>query len=118
MQPTIADGEVLVSIKVGEISRGDIVTVDMEDSSNLVKRVVAVPGDTLEIKDGDLFINGKVDTSFVSEKGYKYSKNLSVKLNKDEYFVMGDNRDNSLDSRIYGAFDRKEISGRVIFHFY
>lgn len=85
--------------------------------NNLIKRVVAVPGDTLDIKNGIVYINGK------EESGYKFTgltyenSNFSYPLEipVDKVFVLGDNRENSLDSRGLGLIDYSQIKGKVSF---
>ena len=118
MNPTIKDGEVVAVLKVGSVKRGDIVALSIENENHLIKRVVAVPGDSLEIKNGELYINGVVNNDFISPSHYAEWDGLKVDLDEDEYYVMGDNRDKSFDSRKYGVMSRNEITGKVIFHFY
>ena len=118
MNPTIKDGEVIAVLKVGSVQRGDIVTLSLEDENHLIKRIVAVPGDHLKIENGELYINGVISNDFSSPSHYKQWNGLEVRLNEDEYYVMGDNRDYSLDSRAYGVMNIDDITGKVVFHFY
>lgn len=118
MNPTIKDGEVIAVLKVGSVQRGDIVTLSLEDENHLIKRIVAVPGDHLKIENGELYINGVISNDFSSPSHYKKWNGLEVRLNEDEYYVMGDNRDYSLDSRAYGVMNIDDITGKVVFHFY
>lgn len=119
MMPTVNDSEIIISLKVGMIKRNDIVSVYLkEEDKHLLKRAVAVPGDRVEIKDGELYINGRLDNSFKSKEKYFLWDGTDISLSDDEYYVLGDNRDNSMDSRHYGTIRRDEIIGKVLFHFY
>lgn len=118
MYPTITDGEVIGFLRLGGVNKGDIVTIKTEDGNKLIKRIVAAPGDHVEIKNGGLYINDLPDNSFASPDNYSGWEGIDVILEENEYYVMGDNRDYSYDSRTYGVIFRDEIKGRVIFHFH
>lgn len=90
---------------------------DELDKENLIKRVVAVEGDTIDMKDGKLYINNKEELE-TSVKGSTYSLDDSMfplTLGKNQVFVLGDNRENSLDSRILGPIDLIQIKGKVVY---
>lgn len=104
--------------------RGDIVVVREPNDSPLrgsrrdfvVKRVVGVPGDTLSIRDGQVFVNGLgLDHSFITQSGVALGTDdmPELVLSEDEYFIMGDNRTNSADSRLYGPVPFMSIAGRA-----
>ena len=136
MMPTLVDGERNIALKMGDTKRFDIVSLVAPDdpSKNYVKRVIGMPGDTIEYKDDVLYINGKkVDEPYLDEKkaelkqtapdeNLTYDFTLKSLTGKDTvpentYFVMGDNRDNSTDSRWQdiGAINKKNIVGKAAF---
>lgn len=114
MMPTIHDGDVVISTKNHDfVKTGDIIQFHLDDGY-YIKRVVAHSGDFVEIEDGILRVNGLI--SDYNEYGIKASDNIHVLLESNEYFVLGDNRDISFDSRSFGPITDDIISGVVIFH--
>ena len=110
---TLHDGDIMIlniiDYKVHGVKRFDIVVVD-EGDELIIKRVIGLPGDTVEYKNNKLYINGKkVNDKYASEK----TEDFSVLVPKNEYFVLGDNRTNSLDSRAFGTFSSKKIKGKT-----
>jgi signal peptidase I len=103
-----------------EPKRCDIVALkDPRDKILLVKRIIAMPGQSVYLNHGKVYVDGKLlDEPYLPGKTptYAYEKNESefFVIGKDEYFVMGDNRNNSTDSRTFGAVSRQNILGRVI----
>lgn len=84
-------------------------------SSDLVKRVIGLPGDTIDIHDGSVFINGKkLEENYTTGPTYAYDFQVPFVVPKDHYFMMGDNRGNSYDSRFMGAIPRKNIIGTPV----
>lgn len=98
-----------------EIERYDIVVIK-NNKEYLIKRVIGLPGETISCLDGNIYINGKK----INDK-YDYSETSdfdTVKIGNDEYFVLGDNRGDSLDSRVFGNFKKSKIKGKAIFTIY
>lgn len=124
MLPNLKDGQYLIenklSYKIGKPKYGDIVIVDesdkLEEVHYIIKRVIGLPGDIIEIRDNELYRNGKlIKENYIKEK-MKKQADLKVELNKDEIWVMGDNRNKSLDSRVLGPVNYKEdVRGKIIF---
>lgn len=110
MNPTLESGDIMILNKVSKIDRFDIVVIDSDKSNEvLIKRVIGMPGETVEIKDGSIYINGKkLKENFGKGETSNYNY---IKVPKNEYFVLGDNRPISADSRIFGTFNKKEIKG-------
>ena len=110
MYPTLDGDEIMLLNKLGHIDRFDIVVIHLNDEEgNLIKRVIGLPGETVEIRDNKIYVNDElVEDSY----GYGTTYNIDpVTLSEDEYFVLGDNRIISLDSRVFGKVNRTEIKG-------
>jgi len=110
-----------VSYRFEEPKRGEVIVFryPRDPSKYFIKRVIALPGDTIEIKNNEVTIyNEKFSDGMKLTEPYikSWSKNspyIKEKLKENEYFVMGDNRDNSSDSRVWGVLNRNRITGRV-----
>lgn len=103
---------------MGDLDRGDVIffegNIDGE-KMYVIKRIVAVPGDKVAIKDNQIFINGmKLEESYINEPMTETEdmEEITVKLN--EFFVMGDNRNHSIDSRNFGPVPIRAIRGKLI----
>ena len=102
--------------RIKPIERFDIVVVNNdEDNDRIIKRLIGLPNETIEYKDNKLYINGKLIETKLS---FEYTDDFKVETKEDEYFVLGDNRDVSKDSRMLGSFNKKDIVGRVGIRFY
>lgn len=124
MLPTYHEGNIVLVDKVfykhSEPKRNDIVVVDYKDANMketfIIKRVVGIGGDHIEIKDNELYLNGELLEEDYINGAMINSEDMVVDVPEGKVFVMGDNRNNSLDSRKLGYFDFDEdVIGRVFF---
>lgn len=124
MMPALADQERIFINKfiyrfgLGSVERGDLVVFwfPYDQSKSFIKRVIGLPGDTVEIRDGIVFVNGRpLSEDYVPDR-YKdrYSRDPVI-VPADEYFVMGDHRSSSNDSRGWGTVHRRYIYGKAVF---
>ncbi|EMH2710047.1 signal peptidase I [Clostridioides difficile] len=123
MDQTLYDREKLIISKIAynkeDPKYKDVVVIKRSDLNvkYIIKRVIAVEGDTLKIVNNKLYINDKlIEENYINDK--MQTSDLEIKIPKDKIFVMGDNRNNSIDSRssIVGLIDQKDIEGKVIFN--
>lgn len=110
MNPTLASGDIMILNKVAKIDRFDIVVISSDKSPDvLIKRVIGLPGETIEIKDDVIYINGK---KIKENYGKGETSDFPLtEIPKGEYFVLGDNRPISADSRVFGTFEEADIKG-------
>jgi signal peptidase I len=128
MDNTLNDQDQLIVEKVSKwfngIHRGDIITITTkglpyhDGDINIVKRVIGIPGDTIEIKNKAVYRNGeKISEPYLRTDIATEQLNVSynrVTLDQDQYYVLGDNRGNSTDSRVFGPVDKNLIIGEVL----
>jgi signal peptidase I len=120
------DDRVLVnklSYRLHDINRGDVVVFHRPDGQvgefrDLIKRVIGLPGETIEAQDNTIYINGQVLIEPYLTPGEVIADFGPVDIPEGELFVMGDNRDNSGDSRVFGTIDSDEVIGRAFFLFW
>ncbi len=121
MEPTLTVGDRVVfdhrQSLYGQWQRGDIVFFDppeswlSDDPSVLVKRIIGLPGETIEVRGGQVLVN---DVEIKAGAQTDPEDNVPpLKLTEDQYFVMGDNRRNSADSRVNGPIAKSDIRGRA-----
>ncbi|SNX53660.1 signal peptidase I [Thermoanaerobacterium sp. RBIITD] len=145
MENTLLNGQKLFEIRLiynfTEPKRGDIIIFNKKEKSNgivsniilelketynniigfqddniLIKRVIGVQGDKIDIKDGYVYVNGvKQNEHYVKGRTYPNDLTFPLVVPKGKVFVMGDNREVSLDSRIIGFIDYKQIEGKVLY---
>jgi len=102
-----------------EPQRGDIIVFKYpgDEKRDFIKRVIGLPGETIEIKDKQVFINGKpLQEPYAIYNGspsYFRGHYGPVKIPPNHLFVMGDNRDNSMDSRVWGFLDERKVKGKA-----
>ena len=117
MEPGYREGRPVLFLRLGSVKRGDVVALGVDVRGTVLRRVVAVPGDTVELRDGTVFVNG------LAERGnYSITRTDPVPggpgypliLRADEYFVLGDRRETALDSRSFGLVTMRNSLGRVL----
>ena len=121
MSPSINDNDRVIICRfaayTGMYEKGDLVVFDDEDySQNMIKRIIAVEGDTLHIADGKVYVNGEELEEDYAE-GYTEGDMYMV-IPQGCVFVMGDNREKSIDSRYFGVVSTDNIYGRVLMRFF
>lgn len=116
MEPTYYTGDTVLVCRLSEPKRGDKVVVTEKDGKNVIKRVIGMPGDVIQIVDGRVYIDGSYyEEDYISEEYYSGGiAEDAVVLGSDEYFIMGDNRVVSKDSRVIGPVTRDMFVGVVI----
>ena len=120
MEPTISSEDImLIKRDVGEIKRGDIVSfkAPYEDNKYFTKRIIGLPGDFIELKDGKVYIDGELleENYTKGETWYLTEDNLVVP--EGRYYVLGDNREHSSDSRYFGTIEKSDMVGKLFIKF-
>ena len=117
MYDTLTGDEIMLLFKVGDINRYDMVVADLivdgKKDDTLIKRVYGLPGETIKCENGIIYVNDrKIEDPYATNETSDFE---AVTLGDDEYFLLGDNRSISLDSRIIGPVHRKDIEGHTNF---
>lgn len=117
MEPTLNNGDIVVLLKTQKLQRGDLCGFSYSNKI-LIKRVVGLPGDVIVIDaDGTVFLNGEpLDEPYISEKGLgECDLEFPYEVPEDTYFLMGDHRATSIDSRssVIGSVKREQIVGKI-----
>ena len=119
MEPTLQDGDfVLYSRIVRQYRPGDVISMRVPSGEYYVKRVIAVGGDTVDLQDGRVLVNGE---PLQDDRGTGETQEETgaviypYKVREGNVFVLGDNREVSMDSRAFGEVSRRQIRGKVLF---
>jgi len=122
MEPNFENSNYLIvdelSYRFRDPQRGEVVVFryPRNISQRFIKRIIGLPGEKIEIEAGVVMVNGKIlDESKYLLLGVQTSGDIQISLDENEYFVLGDNRISSFDSRQWGTLPRKNIIGRVYF---
>lgn len=126
MSPTLENSDILILDKLTynfiDIKRNDIVAFYSEETKYLIKRIIGLPGEYIEFKNNKLYVNNKlIEEPYLNEntitKDFSLTELEYQKIPKDMYFVLGDNRENSKDSRNpeIGLIKKEDILGKVRF---
>lgn len=130
MVPTLHSGDYLITEKVSykfrNPKRGEIIVLrnPRDESQDFIKRIIALPGDVIEIKNDILYLNGQqlqenyLPPDTLTPAGAFITEGTPIKVADNQYFVLGDNRSHSSDSRDWGPVTKKEIVGRAFFRYY
>lgn len=119
MQPTLKEGDIVVSVKGGRFRTGDVIAF-YYNNKILVKRVIASPGDWVDIdKDGTVYVNNvQIEEPYLTDRAYgEVNIDLPYQVPESRIFVMGDNRSTSIDSRntAVGCVAQEQIVGRIAY---
>ena len=116
MEPAYREGQPVFFLRLGKIGRGDVAVLRIDVRGTVLRRVVGVPGDTVDVHDGIVYVNG------LAERGsYSITRTDAVPggtaypliLRQGEYFVLGDRRETALDSRSFGVVTTDNLLGRL-----
>ncbi len=114
MHQTLKDGDILLLYKMAKYDRFDIVVLnEYEDDEIIIKRIIGLPGETVEIRNGKIYID---DVEMPDDYAYGETSDYDkVTLEDDEYFILGDNRLISKDSRYFGPVKEEDLMGEAVF---
>lgn len=126
MEPTFQNDNRVIITKIHTINHFDLIVFQaIHSETNFIKRVIGLPGDMVVMKDDHLYINGEeYEEAYVQSnkekvfEGQKLTEDFEVEVPQGFLYVLGDNRENSTDSRVLGFIDEKTVVGEVKFRFY
>jgi signal peptidase I len=118
MLPTLKPGNVfivsLLSSKFHNYQRGEVVVIEDGCEDYAVKRIIGLPGETVQILAGKVLVNGRVlREDYLGRDVLTMSRRQTFNLRENRYFVLGDNRERSYDSRMYGALRKQDIIASI-----
>lgn len=120
MEPTLHSGELVMYFRLNQdYQKGDVVSVRIPSGEYYVKRIIALEGDLIDIKDGTVYVNGApLEETYIQGETHPQpgAVRYPFRLQKGQIFVMGDNREISMDSRSFGVVGRGQIKGKLLFH--
>ena len=130
MVPTFLDGDYLLTDKVTyrwmrKPEQGDIIVFQSPENQNydFIKRIIGLPGDTIKVQNGKVFVNdNQLDENYLpvglaTRSGAFLKEGIAYKIPENSYFVLGDNRNGSSDSREWGPVVREKLVGRAWFRY-
>lgn len=123
MEPNYSNGDIMLVSKLhykfSDVKRNEVISFESEGVRYLIKRVIGLPGETIEYKDNTLYINGvgyqETTTGDYKTKDFDMSDFDHEKIPDNMYLVLGDNREDSYDSREFGLIKKEDIIGKCIF---
>lgn len=130
MFPTYHNNDFLVTEKIsyrfGEPKRGEVIVLKnpRDESVDFIKRIIALPGDTIKIENSSVYVNGQLlnetylPANTPTHAGAFLTEGTTIKAGPNQFFVLGDNRDHSSDSREWGSATKEEIIGRAFFRYW
>ncbi len=124
MDPTYKNGEMLMANKIlykmKKPERGDVIIFKYSETQDFIKRIIGLPGETVMLRDGKLYVNDNLldeshylSSSIYTNGGDFLSEGETITVPEGTYFVCGDNRPHSSDSRAFGPIDEKDIKGKA-----
>ncbi|MBI4067470.1 signal peptidase I [Candidatus Gottesmanbacteria bacterium] len=130
MEPNFHDGEYILTDKISyrfkSPERGEVIIFKSPTNPDIdyIKRIIGLPGDTLMVRDDSVYLNGKIltepyiiDKTVILGSGF-LTEGKEISVSDDRYFVMGDNRGHSADSREFGPISKKSIIGKALIRYW
>lgn len=116
MLPTLENGDKLIvnkiGYKLGDVKRSDVIVFHANENEDYVKRIIGLPGDTVVCQEDQLYINGElIEEPYLED--YEVTGDFNVSVPDGKLFVLGDNREDSWDSRHFGFIDMEQVVGKV-----